>query len=138
MGEEVYSKEERDEAIRKMQAASDAFYLAATATHCHPFIEFAGFLNEYIKLCQQASAAGIDFMMANTHTGVALPIQEFHAAYIGEKMGCIFGPSFSSDPNLFKAFARALDLPFGVNLDIPKPNDKRRGYKPYKPRGSKA
>lgn len=54
-GEVVYSKEERDEAISKMQAASDAFYQAASATHCHPFLEFCGFMNEHIKLCQQAS-----------------------------------------------------------------------------------
>lgn len=111
----IYSKEERDEAIRKMQAASDAFYRAAIVTHCHPFIEFAGFMNEHIKLCQQAFEAGIDFMMANTHTGVALPIQDFHAAYIGEKMGCIYGPSFS-DPKLFRAFVAALGLPFEVTV----------------------
>lgn len=127
-GEVIYSKEERDAAIQKMQAASDAFYRAAAATHCHPFIEFAGFMNEYIKLCEQASAAGVDFMMANTHTGVALPIQEFHAAYIGEKMGCIYGPSFA-DPNLFKSFVAALGLPFDVNVRVPKPDDRRRGFK---------
>jgi hypothetical protein len=118
--EEVYSKEERDEAIRKMKAASEAFYRAAAATHCHPFIEFTGFMNEYIKLCEEAFAKGVDFMMANTHTGVALPIQSFHAAYIGEKMGCIYGPSFA-DPSLFQAFVSALDLPFKVTIHREKP-----------------
>lgn len=116
----TFSKEERDEALRKMQAASDAFYQAAIATHCHPFIEFAGFMNEHIKLCQQASDAGIDFMTANQHTGTALPIQPYNAAYIGEKMGCIYGPSFR-DPKLFRAFVAALDLPFKVTVHAEKP-----------------
>lgn len=111
----TYNKEEREKALRQMQAASDAFYRSAVATHCHPFIEFAGFMNEYIKLCQQASDAGIDFMMANQHTGAALPIAEFNAAYIGEKMGCIYGPSFR-DPDIFRAFVAALDLPFKVTI----------------------
>ena len=113
--EVTYSKEERDAALVKMKDVSSAFYYAATRTNCHPFIEFCGLMNEYIKVCEAASEAGVDFMMANVHTGQAIPMKDYEAAYIGEKFGCIFGPTFH-DPELFKAFLSQLELPFDVQV----------------------
>lgn len=92
----TYSKEERTECLRKMQAASDAFYRAAASTGNHAFVEFTGIMNEYIKLCQEAHAQGIDFMSANTHTGSPLPIMGHHVNYLEEKLDCIYGPSLEA------------------------------------------
>jgi len=78
-----------------MQIASDEFYRSAVAINNHPFIEFAGLMNEYIKLCREALKQGIDFTQASTHTGVALPFQAFHIAYLGDKLDCIYGPSIA-------------------------------------------
>ena len=44
-----------------MQAASDAFYRSAVSIGNHPFIEFAGLMNEYITACRAAHTEGIDF-----------------------------------------------------------------------------
>lgn len=94
---EIYSKEEREVILRKMHAASDHFYMMATATNCHPFVEFCGLMNEYIKLCEEAHAEGTDFTQANIHAGVPLPMKPYHVAYLGEKLGCIYGPSLNEE-----------------------------------------
>lgn len=107
------SKADLDKMVEAMNAVSDKFYAGAVHTRCHPFIEFCGLMKEYISVCQGAAAQDIDFSQASQHTGVALPIKTFHANYIGEKLGCIYGPSFR-DPTIFKAFVDALDLPFEV------------------------
>lgn len=106
--DEVYSAEERAPMLPKMHAASDAFYRAATQIGCHPFIEFTGVMNEYIKLCEQAHAAGIDFTNANVHSGQALPMGPHNAAYLAEKLGCILGPTLHTDPEVRKAFLTGL------------------------------
>lgn len=51
----------------------------------HQWIEFSGFLNEYVKICAQALANEIDFQEELP------PIEEFRAKYIAEKLQCIFG-----------------------------------------------
>lgn len=119
---EVYNKEERALAIKKMHQVADTFYRGAINTQCHPFIEFCGLMAEYIKCCEAASEEGIDFTQANRHSGEALPMKEHNAAYLGEKLGCIYGPSFE-DPKVFRAFIAALGLPFEVKVtpkDAPK------------------
>jgi hypothetical protein len=73
-------------------------------------------MNEFIKICRAASAEGVDFMIANRHTGASLPIERYHAEYLGEKVGCIYGPAFR-DPEVFKAFVSALELPFDVKIE---------------------
>lgn len=82
----------------RMREVSDRFYAGAVRTGCHPFIEFTGLINEYIKVCEGALEAGIDFTQANTHTGLALPVREHHAVYLAEKFDCIFGPTLAADP----------------------------------------
>jgi hypothetical protein len=113
--EQVYNKSERDEIIRKMREVSGTFYAGAVKTHNHPFIEFCGILNEFISVCQNASEDGIDFTQTNRHSGAALPIQPHNARYLGEKVGCIYGPSLG-DPKVFMAFIESFDLPFDVKI----------------------
>jgi hypothetical protein len=79
-----------EESLVRMRAASAQFYLQAIATGCHPFIEFTGLMNEYIKCCEQAVAQGIDFRYCSTHSGRQLPMQPFEVAYVNEKLECIF------------------------------------------------
>jgi len=122
--DETYSKEERDEAIRKMTAVSNAFYRGAAQTGVHTFIEFCGLLNEFIKICRAASERGVDFMSTNTHTGKALPIETYQAKYVGEKVDCIYGPSFK-DPEIFRAFVASLKLPFEVEIKHVQEDDHR-------------
>jgi hypothetical protein len=104
-----YTKEELTKMVRQMQFTSNEFYTRAVQIGNHPFIEFAGFFNEYIKLCQEAIEAGVEFPRANAHSGTALPMKPHHAAYIGEKFDCIFGPSFRQNPELKRAFLEKLD-----------------------------
>jgi len=99
-------KEFRAEALRKMRAASETFYRLAVQTQVHAFIEFTGLMNEYITLCEGAEAAGIDWLMANTHTNTPLPIKEHHVGYLAEKLDCIYGPSLEAT-GLREFFARA-------------------------------
>lgn len=90
--------------IERMQAVSAQFYLSATHTGCHAFIEFCGLMNEYIKICQASLEKGIDFRMANTHNEIALVMQTHHAKYLAEKLDCIYGPSLRANPKLMEAF----------------------------------
>lgn len=39
--------------LTAMRAASDAFYLAAIRIGVHPFIEFTGLMNEWIKAAER-------------------------------------------------------------------------------------
>jgi hypothetical protein len=95
-----YSPEERAEMLKKMQALSDLFYSQATQTGCHAFIEFAGLMNEFIRVCEEAHAKGLDFPFANTHSGTPLPFAPHNLSYLGEKLGCIYGPGlFASEAN---------------------------------------
>lgn len=96
--EEVnYTKEERVAMLEKMRRASDAFYYLAQQTHCHPFLEFTGLINEYITICHKAHLLDVDFTMTSIHTGKPLPIDDHNVAYLGEKLGCIYGSSLDED-----------------------------------------
>lgn len=81
---------ERETALKRMGDAADAFYRDAVSIGNHPFIEFAGLMNEYILACQRAHAEGIDFTQCNRHTGNALPLHPTNSDYINEKLECIF------------------------------------------------
>lgn len=105
----THSPEERAAMLRGMHGASDAFYAAAIRIGCHAFIEFAGLMNEYIKICNRAHEQGIDFTESSAHSGKPLPIATYEAAYLGEKLGCIYGPSLQAPENL-RAFMRAAGL----------------------------
>lgn len=84
------SSTEREVALVKMREASKVFYAAATGIANHPFIEFAGLLNEYILACQRAHDQGIDFSECNQHSGLVLPLHATSSDYINEKLACIF------------------------------------------------
>jgi hypothetical protein len=81
--------------IFKMRQASHNFYGAACASGNHAFIEFCGLMNEYIKACELALQEGIDFTMLNKHCGEHLPFKPYFADYLGEKLGCIYGPELA-------------------------------------------
>jgi hypothetical protein len=85
------------------------FFNAGIGTHCHAFIEFNGVISKYVDLCQAAHTAGIDFTQSNEHTNTQLPAEEHDMHYLGEKLGCIFGPTLRSNPKLKWAFLRALE-----------------------------
>lgn len=81
---------EREIALKKMKDASDKFYAEAIRINNHPFLEFTGLLNEYIKACEQAHQENIDFSECNTHSQNHLPLEEHQVQYINEKLECIF------------------------------------------------
>jgi hypothetical protein len=83
-------KAELQRAIEQMHAASSLFYSMAFRIGNHPFIEFTGLINEYIKCCENALGQGIDFTLCSTHTGLKLPMRSFEVDYINEKLECIF------------------------------------------------
>lgn len=82
--------EEREVALVEMQRTSDTFYRSAIQIRNHPFIEFAGLMNEYIKACSEAHRAGIDFSECNTHSGKELPMPSYMVEYVNEKLECIY------------------------------------------------
>lgn len=88
--EEMHTAQEREEMLKKMQATAHWFYLQAVHIGNHPFIEFTGLMNEYIKAAYQAHKNGIDFTLCNTHTGHDLPLEDYQIGYINEKLECIF------------------------------------------------
>lgn len=89
-----------------MQKVSHQFYREAVQVGNHPFIEFCGFMNEYIKLAAEAHKQDIDFSEATEHNGIPLPIADYNAAYIAEKFACIFGPTFRANPEAWKTFCQ--------------------------------
>lgn len=82
--------QEREVALARMREASTQFYASATAIGNHPFIEFTGLINEYIRACEDAHRDGIDFSECNTHSERPLPLAPFRLSYMAEKLDCIF------------------------------------------------
>jgi hypothetical protein len=79
-----------EESLDRMRLAADNFYIAATRTDCHAFIEFTGVLREYCKVCQENLARGIDFRELNGHTSQRMELQPYEIDYFNEKLNCIF------------------------------------------------
>jgi hypothetical protein len=73
-----------------MQATADAFYASAIRIANHPFIKFAGLMNEYIKAFRAAHERGVDFSDCNQHSGRPLPLHPVMSDYLNEKLACIF------------------------------------------------
>lgn len=103
----MYTKEERDQQVKKMREVANAFYYPATRTGCHAFIEFCGFMQKFIDVCEKSSQAGVDFNESNTHTGGELVVEDHDLIYLAEKFDCIFGPTLE-DPAKRRVFLRAL------------------------------
>ena len=106
IGDVGYTDVELKDMIAKMHAVSSRFYPAAASTGCHAFVEFTGLMNEFIKICEQSLAAEVDFATSNTHSGKSLVVHPYNAAYIVEKLDCIFGPSIKSSPEVRAEFAK--------------------------------
>ena len=101
---------ERTTALAEMQLVSNDFYARAAKIGVHPFIEFCGLMNEYIKCCEYAHKQGIDFSECNKHTGEHLPMQPFAVGYINEKLECIFtGRSIVQEQDLVKKYELRLE-----------------------------
>ena len=81
---------ERDVALRRMDETIKRFYSSAIQIGNHPFVEFAGVMTAYLKSCQRAHLAGIDFTECNQHSGNQLPMEAFEISYLNEKLDCIF------------------------------------------------
>ena len=81
---------EQAEALASMRAMSANFYAGAVRIGNHPFIEFCGLMNEYIKACEIAHKEGIDFSECSAHSGQTLPMKSYMIDYVNEKLNCIF------------------------------------------------
>ncbi|MBD0307569.1 MAG: hypothetical protein ICV80_05340 [Microcoleus sp. T1-bin1] len=79
-----------EESLARMEAAADQFYMIATATDCHAFIEFTGLLPEYCKVCRENLARGIDFRELNGHRSQGMELQPYKVDYFNKKLNCIF------------------------------------------------
>lgn len=81
-----------EQSLELMRGASNTFYQLAALTQCHPFLEFTGILNEYIKICEENyKLREIDFREENIHTGKnQMVIADYMIDYINEKLECIF------------------------------------------------
>ncbi|HET9954109.1 MAG TPA: hypothetical protein VFQ61_06380 [Polyangiaceae bacterium] len=82
---EQESAEQRRVILDAMDLEIDQFYVQAQAIGFHQFIEFAGFMREFVKLCRELEARGKDFRWW------AVEPQPYHASYLGEKFGCLYG-----------------------------------------------
>lgn len=95
--------------LDQMQKVASTFYRGATCVspQCHAFIEHAGLLNEFIKICTQtANRPHGDFNNANIHTGEPLLIHGHNVEYLAEKFACIYGPTLASNEAQLELFVR--------------------------------
>lgn len=106
------NEEWRDDVLKRMRKVAEQtywlFFAARMGETCHAFIEMNGVISKFVDICDKANKAGIDFTAANAHLGVAMPVEEHDMAYLGEKLGCMFGPSLRANPRAKRAFLRAM------------------------------
>ena len=79
-----------EESLLRMQAIINQFYREAVYANCHPFIEFAGLMEEYVKVCRHNLERGIDFRECHGHSNMQLQFESWHLNYLTQKWGCIF------------------------------------------------
>ena len=84
-----------EESLLAMQGIVNAFYRAAVFTNCHAFLEFAGIMEEFLKVCRHNLERGIDFRDCHEHSGIELHLEPWHLNYINQKLRCIFGGRLS-------------------------------------------
>jgi hypothetical protein len=111
-------RRELETMIDRMCDLITQFYHSAVQIGNHPFLEWTGVMNEYVRLCINALAEGIDFANANIHSRGVLPVYEFNVDYFAEKTRCIFGNTLTAQPELARVFLEkvltdqaALELP---------------------------
>ncbi len=101
-----YTAGSRQRVLDRMRFAIDQFYAFAQIIGNHTFLEFAGLMSAYVTCCQEMHERGVDFMTHN------LEVEDHRAAYLGEKLHCIYGRALSKPENL-AAFCKALGIPHG-------------------------
>jgi len=79
-----------EESLDRMEAAAHQFSMLATATDCYAFLEFAGLVREYCKVCRENLARGIDFRELNGHRPQRMELQPYEIDYFSEKLNFIF------------------------------------------------
>lgn len=99
----------------QMKVAKDAFYSMAVHIGQHQFVEFAGFMDAFIKLCEQMHGRDVNFVEN------ALVADAIEMAYVAEKFDCIYGQALKNDPKARAAFLGALAELGGWSL-----NDKEK------------
>ncbi len=90
IGETGHTRAELKAMIEDMNHVTSWFYRMATQIGNHPFIEFTGLMNEYIRCCEGALANDVDFSECNTHGGKELPMTNYQVDYTNEKLECIY------------------------------------------------
>jgi hypothetical protein len=78
------------ESLDRMEAAAHQFSMLATATDCYAFLEFAGLLREYCKVCRENLARRIDFRELNGPRSQRMELQSYQIDYFKEKINFIF------------------------------------------------
>jgi len=111
LGEPNHTREEMQEALTKMNSAVNSYYGMAVGTGCHAFIEFTGFLNEWVRICAENMEDGIDFLDADQHSGAVMKMHAYQAEYLAEKFKCVFGPTLENNPKARAAFMKVFDAP---------------------------
>lgn len=92
----MMNQAERERALQQMNQVVNRFYCAAVQIGNHPFVEFAGVMAAYVKSCERAHEAGVDFTECNGHAGQELPMESVEVSYLAEKLDCIFGGRVSA------------------------------------------
>ena len=79
-----------EESLDRMEAATNQFYMLATITECYAFLEFAGLLREYCKVCRENLVRGIDFRELNGCPSQRMELQPYEIDCFKEKLNWIF------------------------------------------------
>jgi hypothetical protein len=84
-------RKELEETIEKMTLLKDSFYSVCQREALpHTFLEFAGLMHEYTRICQDALERDIDFISDMSRHARDAPMAEIRLGYLGEKWECIF------------------------------------------------
>lgn len=106
-------KDELEKVVKEMRGDLQKVYWVmfrkGYATMNHAFLEFVGVASKFIDLCDAARKDGVDFRQANVHGDQALPMEAHDAAYLAEKLDCIFGPSLRANPDALKVFVDTIE-----------------------------
>jgi hypothetical protein len=76
--------------LAKMKAVSEDFYRSAVRVGWHQFLEFKGFMHEYLVMLENGTA------------------KSYNGTYIAEKFDCIFGDWAREHSEFVQGFAGAL------------------------------
>lgn len=87
-----------EETLQRMQRAVNHFYREAVHANYHPFLEMAGLMEEYLKVCRHNLERGTDFRDCHAHKGIMLHLESWHVNYINEKLRCIFNGALTVSP----------------------------------------